>query len=198
MPITLVRKKNGGKADSLNMGINLSRYPYFICMDADSMLQSDALENIVRPILENDSVVACGGLVRVANGVKLENGKVKEYHMPKNPACGPRKANGSFLPCPLPFFHCGPGGKCAINKKTLLLRQDKRQEVFPMAIYVDEKRKLFTLETEHSAYQMIVDRYGYLIHLHYGGRLAGGDCEGLNAAADKHRPRCADKQVHRV
>lgn len=51
-----------------------------------------------------------------------------------------------------------------------------------MAIYVDEKRKLFTLETEHSAYQMIVDRYGYLIHLHYGGRLAGGDCEGLNAA----------------
>lgn len=85
VPITLVRKKNGGKADSLNMGINLSRYPYFICMDADSMLQSDALENIVRPILENDSVVACGGLVRVANGVKLENGKVKEYHMPKNP-----------------------------------------------------------------------------------------------------------------
>src|SRR5690606_18531217 len=37
--ITLIRKKNGGKADSLNMGINASQFPYFICMDADSMLQ---------------------------------------------------------------------------------------------------------------------------------------------------------------
>ena len=38
--ITLVQKENGGKADSLNMGINISNYPYFICMDADSMLQN--------------------------------------------------------------------------------------------------------------------------------------------------------------
>lgn len=44
MPITLICKKNGGKADALNMGINASRYPYFICMDADSVLQYDSLE----------------------------------------------------------------------------------------------------------------------------------------------------------
>ena len=83
VPVTLIRKKNGGKADTLNMGINVSQYPYFICMDADSMLQEDALENVVRPILEDENVVACGGLVRIANGVKLKNGRVEEYRMPK-------------------------------------------------------------------------------------------------------------------
>ena len=44
VPITLIRKRNGGKADALNVGINAARYPYFICMDADSVLQYDSLE----------------------------------------------------------------------------------------------------------------------------------------------------------
>ena len=61
VPITLIRKKNGGKADALNMGINAAKYPYFICMDADSVLQYDSLEKIVRPVLEDSSVVAVGG-----------------------------------------------------------------------------------------------------------------------------------------
>ena len=83
VPIVLIRKKNGGKADALNMGINASRYPYFICMDADSMLQHDALERIVKPVLTDENLIACGGLVRIANGVVLENGRVKKYGMPK-------------------------------------------------------------------------------------------------------------------
>ncbi len=84
VPITLVRKKNGGKADSLNMGINCARYPYFICMDADSVLQYDSLERIVRPVLENKNVVAVGGSVRPANGVVIQNGRVVKYGLPKN------------------------------------------------------------------------------------------------------------------
>lgn len=84
VPITLIRKHNGGKADALNMGINASRYPYFICMDADSALQYDSLTKIVRPVLENDHVVAVGGAVRPGNDVVLEKGRVKRYRMPKN------------------------------------------------------------------------------------------------------------------
>ena len=84
VPLTLVRKRNGGKADALNMGINASRYPYFICMDADSMLQYDSLRRIVTPVIENDNVVAVGGLVRVSNGVALDKGRVAGYSMPKN------------------------------------------------------------------------------------------------------------------
>ncbi len=82
VPITLVRKKNGGKADALNMGINVSKYPYFLCMDADSVLQEDSLEKIVRPVLEDSNVVAVGGAVRPCNGASIENGHVVQYHMP--------------------------------------------------------------------------------------------------------------------
>ena len=79
VPITLVRKKNGGKADALNMGINVSHYPYFLCIDADSVLQYDSLEKIVRPVLEDPTVVAVGGAVRPCNGAEIENGRVVLY-----------------------------------------------------------------------------------------------------------------------
>lgn len=81
--ITLVQKENGGKADSLNMGINISNYPYFICMDADSMLQRNSLYEIAKPILEDDKVVACGGQIAVSNGIRLVKGEVSDYSMPK-------------------------------------------------------------------------------------------------------------------
>ena len=84
VPLTLIRKKNGGKADSLNMGINACKYPYFICMDADSVLQYDSLTKITRPVLEQDDVVAVGGVIRPSNDVTLEQGKVRNYMLPGN------------------------------------------------------------------------------------------------------------------
>lgn len=86
--VTLVQKENGGKADALNMGINASRYPYFICMDADSVLQRDSLKNIVKPVLEDDSAAAVGGLVRISNCAVLKEGELVDYHMPWNPIVG--------------------------------------------------------------------------------------------------------------
>lgn len=83
--VTLIRKKNGGKGDALNMGINASQYPYFLCLDADSMLQSDSLERIVQPVMEDDRVVAVGGLIRVAQCVEMRDGEVVGYHLPWNP-----------------------------------------------------------------------------------------------------------------
>ena len=84
VPLTLIRKKNGGKADTLNMGINAANFPYFICMDADSVLQYDSLRRIVQPVLADDNVVAVGGIVRISNDVELENGRVKRYRLPRN------------------------------------------------------------------------------------------------------------------
>lgn len=83
--LTLICKENGGKGDALNMGINASRYPYFVCLDADSMLQRDSLERIVQPVLEDDDIVAVGGLIRVAQCVEMEDGQVKGYHLPLSP-----------------------------------------------------------------------------------------------------------------
>lgn len=84
VPLTVIRKKNGGKADALNMGINAANYPYFICMDADSVLQYDSLKKISQPVLEKQNVVAVGGLVRISNDVELENGRIKKYRLPRN------------------------------------------------------------------------------------------------------------------
>lgn len=83
VPITLIRKENGGKADALNMGINAAQYPYFLCIDADSVLQWDSLEKIVRPILEDDHVIAVGGAVRPCNGAEIRDGRVVRYRMPR-------------------------------------------------------------------------------------------------------------------
>lgn len=83
--LTLISKENGGKGDALNMGINASRFPYFLCIDADSLLQGDSLEKIVQPVMEDDSVVAVGGLIRVSQCVNMEGGKVKSYRLPLKP-----------------------------------------------------------------------------------------------------------------
>ena len=86
--ITLIRKKNGGKGDALNMGINASESPYFLCIDADSMLQRDSLENVVKPLLEDESIIAVGGVIRIAQCVNIENGEIIKYQMPWRPIIG--------------------------------------------------------------------------------------------------------------
>ena len=99
LSLMLVRKENGGKSDALNVGINASRFPYFICIDADSMLQRDSLREIVEPVIEDDTVVAVGGLVRPANGIKMENGRVQSYSLPRKivPAMQVLEYDRSFL-----------------------------------------------------------------------------------------------------
>lgn len=83
VPLTLIRKQNGGKADALNTGINAARYPYFLCIDADSVLQWDSLQKIVRPILEDERVIAVGGAVRPCNGTEIADGRVVNYRLPR-------------------------------------------------------------------------------------------------------------------
>ena len=86
--LTLIRKKNGGKGDALNMGINAASNPYVLCMDADSMLQKDSLVNIVKPLLEDDSIVAIGGMIQIAQCVTMKDGMITKYRMPNNPIVG--------------------------------------------------------------------------------------------------------------
>ena len=65
----LVRKTNGGKADALNVGINAARKQLVCMVDADSLLDPDALLHVSRPFADDpDRVVASGGVVRIANG----------------------------------------------------------------------------------------------------------------------------------
>lgn len=81
--LIVVDKENGGKADALNVGINVSRYPLVCAIDADSILEDDALLKVVKPYLDNDKVVAVGGIVRIANGCTIERGRVTEVRLSK-------------------------------------------------------------------------------------------------------------------
>ncbi|TFV92759.1 glycosyltransferase family 2 protein [Oxalobacteraceae bacterium OM1] len=83
--VRVIDKVNGGKADSLNAGINASRYPLFCGVDADSILQRDSLEKVIKPFLDDPTVVATGGTVRVANGCEVSGGFLTKVGLPKNP-----------------------------------------------------------------------------------------------------------------
>lgn len=83
--ITLIRKVNGGnKADAVNAGINVAAYPYFVCMDGDEILQADALKNSAKLFLEEEDVIAVGGLINISNGVVFKDAMPVETRMSKN------------------------------------------------------------------------------------------------------------------
>lgn len=82
--LIVVDKVNGGKADSLNAGINISKYPLICSLDADSVLESDVLVKIVRPFIEDHTTVAAGGSIRIANGCEIFNGRVNKIGLPKS------------------------------------------------------------------------------------------------------------------
>ncbi|GEL08070.1 glycosyltransferase family 2 protein [Salisediminibacterium halotolerans] len=82
----LLEKENGGKADALNAGINFSRYPYFAAIDADSVLEEDALLKTMKPIIDsNGKVTVTGGTVRIANGCEIDGSVIKRISLPKKP-----------------------------------------------------------------------------------------------------------------
>jgi cellulose synthase/poly-beta-1,6-N-acetylglucosamine synthase-like glycosyltransferase len=80
----VVDKENGGKADALNAGLDYCRTPLFCAMDADSLLEPDALTRISRAFLEDASTVAAGGVIRIVNGCRVEAGRVEEVRLPRS------------------------------------------------------------------------------------------------------------------
>ena len=80
----VIDKANGGKADALNAGINYCATPFFCAVDADTVLDRDALTRIVRPFLEDRRTVAAGGLIRVVNDCDVRSGIVEEVRLPGN------------------------------------------------------------------------------------------------------------------
>lgn len=84
--IVVDKEPGGSKADAVNAGLNAATSPYTCVVDADSMLESDALMRIMVKVLEDPRrVVAAGGIVRVFNGCELSGGKMRRVRLPKSP-----------------------------------------------------------------------------------------------------------------
>ena len=83
--LRVIDKENGGKADSINAGINAARYPLFCVIDSDSILERDSIQKTVQPFLEDSKTVACGGTIRIANGCRVRGGFLEQAGLPRNP-----------------------------------------------------------------------------------------------------------------
>ncbi len=82
--LILINKKNGGKADSINAGINHSSGELICTIDADSILDKDSLRKVVLELVADERVFVAGGQIAVANDTVIVNGKVVNAKMPKN------------------------------------------------------------------------------------------------------------------
>ena len=81
--LLVIDKENGGKADALNVGLNYARTPIVAAVDSDSLLESDAIIQSVKPFMdEPDTTVAVGGMVRSVNGCGVEGGQVTHMTAP--------------------------------------------------------------------------------------------------------------------
>ena len=81
--LIVVDKDQGGKADSLNAALNMARYPLFAAVDADSLLDGEAILRASRLFVEDESLVAVGGTIRPLNATLIEDGQITEARIPK-------------------------------------------------------------------------------------------------------------------
>ena len=82
--LLVVDKEAGGsKADAVNAGLNAATSPYVCIVDADSVLERDALLRIMVPIMADPKlVVAVGGIIRVLNGSEIKGGHLQRVRLP--------------------------------------------------------------------------------------------------------------------
>jgi len=79
-PLLVIRKTSvGRRSDALNAALNHARHPLVCMVDADSLLETEALLQVSRPFVEDpDDVVAAGGVIRAANGALTDRGTMLE------------------------------------------------------------------------------------------------------------------------
>ncbi len=81
--LVMIDKLNGGKADSLNAGLNVASGDLVCAIDADTLVAPDALQLLVAPFLNQSNVVAVGGTVRLTNDSPIRAARVTKLVVPK-------------------------------------------------------------------------------------------------------------------
>src|SRR5436853_1360843 len=82
--LVIDKEPGGSKADAVNAGLNAATSPYVCIVDADSVLERDALLRIMVPVLADPKrVVAVGGIIRVLNGSEIQGGTLRRVRLPR-------------------------------------------------------------------------------------------------------------------
>jgi len=82
--LVVVEKVRGGRADALNAAMNMARYPLIAAVDADSLLDAEAILRASRLFLEDETVIGVGGTIRPLNGAVVVDGRVAGLQMPSS------------------------------------------------------------------------------------------------------------------
>lgn len=83
-PLVVLRTEDSGRSDALNAGVNLAGRDLVRFVDADPILDPDALLTVAEPFVDDPlRVVATGGVVRAVNGSRVVAGRVVEARMPR-------------------------------------------------------------------------------------------------------------------
>ena len=86
--LIIVSKAKGGKADSLNAGLNIASSELVCAIDADTILDPDGLRRLVRPFIRSRDVVGAGATIRVANGCTVMQGRLASERGPHRALAG--------------------------------------------------------------------------------------------------------------
>ncbi len=100
-PLVVVRKENSGRSDSLNVGINIARYPLVAMVDADSILDPDALLVVAKPFADDPRrTVATAGVIRA---VRWLQGHRRPCRRRADAATHARPHSGGRVPARVPL-----------------------------------------------------------------------------------------------
>ncbi|PFG33656.1 glycosyltransferase family 2 protein [Sanguibacter antarcticus] len=84
IPLIVVDTENSGRSDSLNAGVNAATRELIVMLDADSLMDPDALLVVSQPFADDPvDTVATGGVIRAANGCQVIGGRVVDVRMPR-------------------------------------------------------------------------------------------------------------------
>ncbi|MDE2481690.1 MAG: glycosyltransferase family 2 protein [bacterium] len=81
--LKVIDKKNGGKGDALNAGINLARFPLLFSADADSYYHRQTLQWMTEPFQKDRRTVVVGGAIAVGLPERDKNGGQFQTELPK-------------------------------------------------------------------------------------------------------------------
>ncbi|MCX5667729.1 MAG: glycosyltransferase family 2 protein [Candidatus Omnitrophica bacterium] len=85
--VTVIDKDRGNKkAGAVNAGLNIAKHEYICVIDADTVLERDALLKVMAQVeKEPDKVIGVGSYFGLINGFKIKNGTIMDRSCSYNP-----------------------------------------------------------------------------------------------------------------
>lgn len=81
--LLVIDKVNGGKSDALNAGLNACLSEIVVCADADTLVDDDALNRLIRPFLLHPDTAAAHASIGNVNGCTIADNRITEINFPK-------------------------------------------------------------------------------------------------------------------